>query len=77
MGNGTRIRKSGEHEKASSRLKSPALHQNRFGNAYEGSDREKIRGGILAGRIPIGARVFHVKGHGRVVMSNIRSKDVA
>jgi hypothetical protein len=29
MGNGTRIRKSGEHEKASSRLKPPALHQNR------------------------------------------------
>jgi len=28
VGNGTRIRKSGEHEKASSRLKSPALHQN-------------------------------------------------
>jgi type III restriction enzyme len=31
MGNGTRIRKSGEHEKASSRLKSPALHQNHPG----------------------------------------------
>src|ERR1039458_5582449 len=40
MGTGARIRKSGEHEKASSRLKSPALHQNQKSEVTELKDAD-------------------------------------